>query len=76
MLKEYERRNKTFKDWQFIKNFGLFKKEFYHIIWSIEKGLRKKNRRIMLLSKCTVFDGKKSKFIKEQEVNELLSSLE
>ena len=30
-----------------------------------------KNRRIMLLSKCT-----KSKFIKEQETRELLSSLE
>ena len=37
---------------------------------------RKKNSRIMLLSKCIVRDNKKAKFIKEQETNELLSSLE
>ena len=30
----------------------------------------------MLLSKCAVSDSKKSKFIKEQEANGLLSSLE
>ena len=30
----------------------------------------------MLLSKCIVRDNKKAKFIKEQETNELLSSLE
>ena len=29
----------------------------------------------MLLSKCPVCDGKNSKFIKQQEVNGLLSSL-
>ena len=29
----------------------------------------------MLLSKCNICGSKKSKFIKEQEVNELLSSL-
>ena len=29
----------------------------------------------MLLSKCTVYDNKKSKFIKEQEASALLSSL-
>ena len=29
----------------------------------------------MLLSKCAVCDSKKSKFIKEQEVSQLLSSL-
>ena len=34
-----------------------------------------KNRRIMLLSKCTVCDSKKLKFIKEQEASGLLSSL-
>ena len=33
------------------------------------------NRRIMLLSKCAVFDSKKSKFIKQQEASGLLSSL-
>ena len=30
----------------------------------------------MLLSKCAVYDNKKSKFIKQQEASELLSSLE
>ena len=34
-----------------------------------------KNGRIMLLSECVVCDCKKSKFIKEQEANGLLSSL-
>ena len=34
-----------------------------------------KNGRIMLLSKCTVRDSKKSRFIKEQEASGLLSSL-
>ena len=29
----------------------------------------------MLLSKCEVYDSKKSKFIKEQEASSLLSSL-
>ena len=33
------------------------------------------NGRIMLLSNCVVCNSKKSKFIKEQEASELLSSL-
>ena len=36
---------------------------------------RRKNGRIMLLSKCSVHDSKKFKFIKEQEASGLLSSL-
>ena len=40
------------------------------------KSARTKNGRIMLLSKCAVCDSKKSKFIKQQEVSRLLSSLE
>ena len=36
---------------------------------------RSKNVRIMLLSKCTVFDSKKLKFIKQQEASGLLSNL-
>ena len=39
------------------------------------KLVRRKNGRIMLLSKCEVFDNKKSKFIKEKEASGLLSSL-
>ena len=33
------------------------------------KLVRRKNGRIMLLSKCEVFDNKKSKFIKEKEAS-------
>ena len=39
------------------------------------KVLKTKNGRIMLLSKCAIQNNKKSKFIKEQEVIEFLSSL-
>ena len=39
------------------------------------KFVRKKNGRIMLLSKCAGCDSKKSKFIKKQEASGLLSSL-
>ena len=39
------------------------------------KVARSKNGRIILLSKCTVCDSKKSKFIKQQEASGLLSSL-
>ena len=37
---------------------------------------RTKNGRIMLLSKCTMCDSKRSNFIKEQEPTKLLSNLE
>ena len=40
-----------------------------------QKFVRTKNGRIMLLSKCAVFEGKKSKFIKEQEASGSFSSL-
>ena len=39
------------------------------------KFVRSKNKRIMLLSKCAVYDSKKSKLIKQKEVIGLLSSL-
>ena len=39
------------------------------------KIVRTENGRIMLLSNCVVCNSKKSKFIKEQEASELLSSL-
>ena len=39
------------------------------------KFVRSKNKRIMLLSKCAVYDSKKSKFIKQKEATGLLSSL-
>ena len=37
--------------------------------------VKTKKERIMVLSKCAVYDSKKSKFIKEQEASRLLSSL-
>ena len=40
------------------------------------KVVRTKSGRIMLLSKCAVYDSKKSKFIKEEEASGLLSCLE
>ena len=39
------------------------------------KVVETKNWKIMLLSKCTMWDSKKSKSIKEQEASRLLSSL-
>ena len=39
------------------------------------KVVKAKNGRIMLLSKCSVCDGKKFRFIKEQEAVRLLSAL-
>ena len=41
----------------------------------IPKVVKTKNGRIMLLSKCTVCDSKKSKFIEEQDARELLRKL-
>ena len=40
------------------------------------KVARTKNGRIMLLSKCAVWDSEKSKFIKQEEATGLLCSLE
>ena len=39
------------------------------------KTVTSKNGRIMLLSKCSACDGKKLKFLKEQEARRLLSNL-
>ena len=49
----------------------------------VQKKLRNKNRQVlmtkyertMLLSKCSVCESKKSKFIKDEEAGRLLSSL-
>ena len=83
MLKEYEEmkeRNQKFKDLiEFIEDYSLFVKQCYRIVWSIEsknlKVARRKNGRLMLLSKCAVCNSKKSNFIKTQEASGLLSSL-
>ena len=39
------------------------------------KIVRTKNNRLMMLSKCTICNNKKSRFIKEQEARGLLSNL-
>ena len=41
----------------------------------IQKLVKTKNGRIMILSKCKASDSKKSTFIKDQEASVLLSSL-
>ena len=41
----------------------------------IQKVVKAKNGRMMLLSKCSACNNKKSKFLKEQEARGLLSSL-
>ena len=40
-----------------------------------QKVVKTKKGKIMLLSKCAVCDSKKSRFMKEKEASELLSSL-
>ena len=40
------------------------------------KEVKTKNNRLMMLSKCSVCNNEKSKFIKEQEARGLLSNLE
>ena len=40
------------------------------------KEVKTKNNRLMMLSKCSVCNNEKSKFIKEQEARGLLSDLE
>ena len=52
---------------------------YYLMCWKNTKSknpkvVRTKNWRIMLLSNCAVSNSKKSKFLKEQEAKELLSS--
>ena len=39
------------------------------------KIVRTKNNRLMMLSKCAIYNNKKSRFIKEQEARGLLSNL-
>ena len=56
-----------------IKNLktssGLFIKQSYHVVWSLEKmRVIKANKEIIMLSsKCAVCGSKKSKLIKKQE---------
>ena len=87
MLKEYDYMKKE------IKNFSLLKTLFYSwnndtVLVEVQKNreskksksCKQKNGRIMLLSKCVVCDGKKSKFIKkerktEQEASGILASV-
>ena len=58
-------------------------KQYCSILWRVEKNkesknpkvVKAKNGRAMLLSKCSVCNNKKSRFMKEQEASGLLSSL-
>ena len=69
MLKKYEdmKKKKNSRLRQFIKDFSLFIKQFYQIVWSVEKNMeskkqkfvKTKRQRIMLLSNCAVCYNKK-----------------
>ena len=69
---------------QSIKDFNLFIKQCYFIVWSEERkqnikkqtvAKTKKKRRSMLLTKFAVCDSENVRFIKEQESSGLLKSL-
>ena len=81
---EKKKKNQKFKDLnKFIEDFSLFIKQCFLVAWSAEniqkknpKSARTKNGRIILLSKCSVCESKKSKIINEQKASGLLSSSE
>ena len=62
-----------------IKDFNLFIKQCYCIIWSINSKNPKVQNinkgKLLILTKSGKCDNKKSRFIKEQEASGLLSSL-
>ena len=70
---------------ELIKSLNILIKQYYHFVWSVEKNTEIANTKIvktkkwkkqtMFLPKSAVCDSKKSKFIKEQEISGLLSSL-
>ena len=66
---------------QFIKDFNLFAKQFYDVVWNVEKKTDSKNPkvakkgRLIILWKGVICNSKKSRFIKEQEAIGLFSSL-
>ena len=69
---------------RFINDFSLFMKQFYRIVWSIEKKTQSKKSSVVstnkgkpkLLSNCTKCDSKKLIFIKEQGGSGLMSNVE
>ena len=86
VLKEYDEMKNEIKNlnsWIVHQRFSLFIKQCDHVVSSVEKNTESKNSkcaktkngRIMLFTKYAVCDSKNSKFIKEQEASELLSSL-
>ena len=86
MLKKYDNiktKLKIERLQQLIKDFNVFIKQCYNIVWSVEKTDSKnarvantKKEKTMLFSKCAVCESKNSTFFKEQEASKLLSSLE
>ena len=75
MLKEYNEMKeeiKKIKDLiKFREDFNLFIKQCDHIVWGVEtihknpKVARTKNERLMLISKCSMWDSKNLQLIKE-----------
>ena len=88
MLREYDDMKVAVENLrlqQFIKYFDLFIKQCYLIVWSAEKiqivkpkgrkNKKSKSNGFIFSSKYALFDSKKSRFIKEQEVSELSNIL-
>ena len=88
MLREYDDMKVAVENLrlqQFIKYFDLFIKQCYLTVWSAEKiqivkpkgrkNKKSKSNGFIFSSKYALFDSKKSRFIKEQEVSELSNIL-
>ena len=88
VLKEYKKMKEEIKNLVCPLDLACIAKvsdviyKSYRIAWNVKntesknpKVERSKNERIMLLSKCTVHDSKKSKFIKQQVASRWSSRL-
>ena len=81
---QYERRKTKFKELISLSKILVYVQSNVIVLFEVKKKNRKsknpevektKNGGITILSKCAVCDRGKSKFIKEQEVSGLLTSL-
>ena len=84
VLKEYDKMKEEIKNLKTHQRFqSIYKTLLLHCLKCRKytnsknpKVARTKNGRIMLLSKCQVYDSKKLTFIKDQDASGLLSNLE
>ena len=71
---QYERRKTKFKELISLSKILVYVQSNVIVLFEVKKKNRKSGG-ITILSKCAVCDRGKSKFIKEQEVSGLLTSL-